>query len=86
MDFGEYVNFVLDGRLWFFVSYWNGAASFVANLPDVMQFFAESLGTLPTVFLGDFNWAICHGGARLLPAPLVSCDMLPAHSLVGSIW
>ena len=65
--------------------YQDGAVSFAANLPDVMQIFAESLGTLPTVFLGDFNWAMCHAEARRLPAPLTSCDMLLAHSLVGLI-
>ena len=85
MDFGEYIDFVLDGRLHFFVYYQDGAASFAANLPYVMQIFAESLWTLLTVFLGDFNWAMCHAEAWPLPAPLTSCDMLPAHSLVGLI-
>ena len=76
---------MLDGRLRFFVCYRDGAARFAATLPDVMSIFAESLGTLPVVFLGDFNWSMCHAGARQLPAPLSACDLLPAHSLVGSI-
>ena len=57
-DFGEYVVVVLNDFLQLVVCYHDGSRSFASNLDDSMHFFSDAAATIPTLYIGDFDWSM----------------------------
>ena len=57
-DFGEYVVVVLKDSLQLVVCYHNGSHSFASKLDDSMHLFSDTAATIPTLYIGNFNWSM----------------------------